>query len=790
MNCGGGVPCKTPRIRWPALGLALAAWQPVVGSAQTQVAQPADDSSALQEIVVTATRQPQTLDKVPISIAAYNQATLTDLNVQSIDDLSRLTPGITLSRNPFGNGDQSQISIRGISSSVGAATTGVYIDDTPVQVRNVGVTATNPYPAVFDLDRVEVLRGPQGTLFGSGAEGGAVRFITPTPSLTDYSVYARSEVSAIENGSENYEAGVAVGGPIIDNDLGFRLSGWYRHDGGYVDRIDYFTHTVDEPNANYRDTGVLHGSLRWEPLENLAISPSLYYQASDLNDSNVYWEQFSSGTRFQSAALGRQPASDHFYLPSVKVEWGAEYLHVISNTSYFSRNDHGVTDYTTADNTNLGSAINPAMFSYYPLPGETAASGYYTNLQNSFTQEVRLQSPNPDGRLNWVTGVFYHRESLTARELVTDPNTDIIATYGLGVPTSGTSILGPLLPGNGIFQQSETDIDKQIAGFAQVDYAIVPTLKATVGARVSRMEYDFQSTEAGPLAGGPASGSQTETPVTPHYGLSFQADPHDLYYASAGKGFRPGGGNSPIPLPLCGPSLALFGMKDVPSTYNSDNDWSYEIGAKNQLLGGRLSSDISAYHIDWRNIETQVTLNCGFSVNLNLGEAVSNGFDMMERFRVTDQFTLGLALGYDDAHYTRSIQTGVLASGAPALAIGKGDPLGQAPWMGTLTGDYRFNFFSQNGFIHFDYQYNSHDNTPLDRDIGSYDPDLPRPPAISVLNARVGFVRDKVEWALFGTNLTGDQPELVREHDALGDPLYRGMTIRPRTIGLQANTRF
>jgi iron complex outermembrane recepter protein len=789
MSCCGAVFSKTPRIRWPVLGLTLTMWQPLTGWAQSAGPQPVSNSLELQEIVVTATRQPQTLDKVPISIAAYSQSTLTDLNVLSIDDLSRVTPGITFTRNAFGNGDQSQISIRGISSSVGAATTGVYIDDTPVQVRNVGVTATNPYPAVFDLDRVEVLRGPQGTLFGAGAEGGAVRFITPTPSLTEYQTYARSEVSAIENGGENYEAGLAVGGPLVDNELGFRLSGWYRHDGGYIDRIDYFTHDVNQPNSNFKDTGVLHGSLRWEPLENLAISPSFYYQASDLNDANTYWEQFSSGTRYQNAALGAQPASDHFYLPSVKVEWGGDYVHVISNTSYFSRNDHGVNDYTTAENTNLGSGI-AAAFTYYPILGETEAQGFYANLQNSFTQEVRLQSPDPTARLNWVTGVFYHRESLTSREFVADPNTNVIASYGSTVPVSATSILGPLLPGNGVFEQSETDIDKQIAGFAQVDYTIVQNLKATVGARVSHVEYNFQSTEAGPIAGGPASGSDSETPVTPHYGLSFQADPHDLFYASAGKGFRPGGGNSPVPEPLCGPSLALFGLKDVPTTYNSDNDWSYEIGAKNQLLDGRISSDISAYHVVWHNIETQISLACGFNVNLNLGEAVSNGFDMAERFRVTDAFTLGLALGYDDAHYTRSIQTGVLPSGAPALAIGAGDPLGAAPWTGTLTGDYRFKIRSYDSFIHLDYQYSSHDDTPLDRDVGSYDPDIPRPPAVSVLNARVGFVRNGVEWALFGTNLTGDQPELVREHDALGDPLYRGITQRPRTIGIQANTRF
>jgi iron complex outermembrane recepter protein len=124
------------------------------------------------------------------------------------------------------------------------------------------------------------------------------------------------------------------------------------------------------------------------------------------------------------------------------------------------------------------------------------------------------------------------------------------------------------------------------------------------------------------------------------------------------------------------------------------------------------------------------------------------------------------------------------------LAIGAGDPLGQAPWTGTLTGDYRFTVSKWNSFIHLDYQYSSHDHTPLDSNIGSYDPNLPRTPAVSVLNARVGFTLDHVEWALFGTNLTGDHPEIEREHDSPTDPLYRGMTIRPRTIGLQANVRY
>ncbi len=789
MNCRRGYRPSLASVRATAFASTSLAALLAVTSASAQAAAPAGSSSTVGEVVITATRQPQFLSKVPVSVAAYTEKTLASLNVISIDDLSRITPGITFSRNAFGNGDQTLIAIRGISSSVGAATTGVYIDDAPVQVRNVGVTATNPYPAVFDLDRVEVLRGPQGTLFGAGAEGGAIRFITPTPSLTTYSVYGRAELSGIQNGGENTEAGLAVGGPIIQDVLGFRLSAWDRHDGGYIDRIDYFTHDVEQPDSNYKDTNVVHGELLWQPIANLSVTPSLYFQNSYLNDSNVYWEQFSSGGHYENASLGAQPSNDRFYLPSLKIEWGGANVHFISNTSYFTRNNHGVNDYTTADNTNIGCGIAPTC-SFYPLPGETQAGGHYSDLQSSYSQEFRLTSPDPNARFNWVVGAFFQHESLTSNMEVRDPNTDIIATYGYGVPTTGVSILGPLLPGNGLFASSETDTDQQLAGFAQVDLGITDKLKLTAGVRVSNTQYSYNSTAAGPVAGGPSSGHQTETPVTPHFGVSYQADPHDLYYFSASEGFRPGGGNSPIPAQLCASSLALFGLTNVPSTYNPDNVWSYELGAKNQFLDGRLQTEASAYHITWQNIQTAISLTCGFGVNLNLGQAESNGFDLAGRYRVNDALTVGWSLGYDDAYYTKTIQTGVQASGAPALAVKAGDPIGATPWTGTVSADYRFVVFNRNGFFHLDYQYSSHDSTALDAEAGTYDPNIPRPPAISNLNLRLGFDVHQVEWALFATNVTGDQPEITRLHDSPTDPLYTGITVRPRTFGLQASVRY
>ncbi len=176
---------------------------------------PAADTGELGEIVVTAQRRTERLQDVPMSIQAFSQEALDQQGIRSVDDLTRVAPGVTFIRNGMSssgnyNDEDSDISIRGIDSTAGAATTGIYVDDTPIQTRHLNFGTVNPYPALFDLERVEVLKGPQGTLFGAGSKGGTVRFITPEPSLTDYSGYARAEYGKIDGGGNNYEAGRRV----------------------------------------------------------------------------------------------------------------------------------------------------------------------------------------------------------------------------------------------------------------------------------------------------------------------------------------------------------------------------------------------------------------------------------------------------------------------------------------------------------------------------------------------------------------------------------------------------
>src|SRR5687768_6123236 len=228
------------RLRlWASVAAIALATNAAVARAQEEEATPEAENERENEIVVTATLRDEDLSRVPVSVSAYSQETMDQQGVRRVDDIAAKTPGVTLTRGDGRNAAAATISIRGIASTAGSATTGIYIDDTPIQVRSIGFSAYNPFPAVFDLERVEVLRGPQGTLFGAGSEGGTLRFITPRPDLNDIRAYGRAELATTEGGAESYELGGAVSVPLVTDKVAFRASGYFRRDGGYLDRVDF-----------------------------------------------------------------------------------------------------------------------------------------------------------------------------------------------------------------------------------------------------------------------------------------------------------------------------------------------------------------------------------------------------------------------------------------------------------------------------------------------------------------------------------------------------------------------
>ena len=229
----------------------------------------------------------------------------------------------------------------GISSSGGAGTTGIYIDDTPIQMRAVGFNPDDALPKTFDLDRVEILRGPQGTLFGSGSEGGTVRYIMNQPSVSKSSTYVRAELSSTRGGDPSAEAGVAHGGPLIDGVLGYRASVWFRRDGGWIDRIDPTTRAVVDSRANRGSTMAARLAFLWQPNDSVSVTPSVTYQNSRKHDQSTFWDAYSNVAtgQFNNASPERIPTPDEYYLPALKVEWEVGKTRVISNTSYYHRNE-------------------------------------------------------------------------------------------------------------------------------------------------------------------------------------------------------------------------------------------------------------------------------------------------------------------------------------------------------------------------------------------------------------------------------------------------------------------
>ncbi len=781
-------------------------------------------ASGIQEIVVTATRRQERLEDVPISVTALSQETMDQQGLRSIDDVTRLTPGITFQRNGTSNNyndEGSDINIRGIDSSAGASTTGIYINDTPIQSRHIGFGSVNAFPQLFDLDRVEVLRGPQGTLFGAGAEGGVVRFITPSPSLTKDSGNVRSEVGFTRKGAPSYEESVAAGGPLVDEVLGFRVSVSYRRDGGYVDRVAYdapvqnadgsfsaapaYTRTV-RTNSNWQETRSVRGELKWAVNDRLSISPSLYYQKLQVNDTGVYWPNLSDPKSdvYRNGNRLANPSTDPFWLAAVKVDWDLGFGQLTSNTSFYHRDQHSVSDYTQYLRI---SFLNDT----YPSSPADAGTAPFEDKQNNIYQEFRIASKDESARITWNGGVFYSHLNENVGETISDPTIDgEFAAQNGGLPLC-TGYLGYPCP-NGLLYQGSTDrvVDKQVALFGEAAVTIVDTLKVTLGARVARVDFAGVTTNGGAFTGGPPqtfSGSGSEKPVTPKGVVTWQPDRDDLYYVSAAKGYRVGGINVGTGT-ICGNDLASIGipagadgLHHVPGQYSSDSLWSYELGAKNTLLERRLQINSSLFWIDWKNIQQNVYLpTCGEQFVANLGHVVSRGGDIDAQFRPLDALTLSFTAAYTDAKYSKASCAGTLkfngtncgADPATGFAtiVREGDRLPGAPWTFLTSAEYVMPFWKDRSpYVRADFQYLKAQTALLptqDPNNGLNDVTIPGLPVNKNLNVRAGFRWSGLDLSVFANNVTDTHTQnyLSRDIAEPSDPQYFARGVRPRTLGI------
>lgn len=759
-------------------------------SARADVQQQEGPIADISQITVTATRRPESIDRVPLSVAAYDQTTLQQLGAKGIADIANATPGVWF-RPSFE--DTTVIALRGIHSVIGAATTGVYIDDTPVQVRNLGAgdQATNVYPQLFDLERVEVLRGPQGTLFGAGSEGGNIRFITTQPSLTQFTGHARSEFAVTEQGAPSYEAGAAMGGPIAPDTLGFRIGAYGRRQGGYLDRAPYPGEITTQRNINSTDVLALNAAAAWSPLSGLLITPGVFYQREHRDDNSQYWANISQpgAAQFRTGFAIAQPGTDRFALPGIRLQWELDGATIYSNSSYLDRTRDGVGDYTFI--------LNEVLSGNYSLAGNVTApqTTAFANSQRVFTQELRVQSPNDRGRLTWTAGAFYQAARQGASEVIYAPNLgDVtLALYRASV----SQVFGTgLLPGNIEYFGFDTSRDTQLSLFGETDLRVTASLQATAGLRVSRLLSSYTNAQGGPINGGSSSGAgeQRETAATPKFGLSYDLGRDWVVYALAAEGFRPGGGNPPVSVTRCANDLRSLGLTRSPASYQADSVWNYEVGSKHATADGRLEFSTSAYYIRWRAIQQSVYLpECGMQYAANLGLAVSKGFDLQLRSRPLaglPGFSVGGALGYDDARYSKTVYGSELSAGAPAVLVAAGERLNAAPWQFCLNTSYVFSLLAgYQIYTHADYAYSSSYGTGNSNDVG-YDPIVDSVSQMRLASARVGLRRDGWDLALFVKNIGDSHDTLWARRTVVSSQLLQRETFSPRTSGVSLNVTF
>ncbi|MCO8031280.1 TonB-dependent receptor [Brevundimonas diminuta] len=713
---------------------AIAFAEPAQAQASTQAQAPAQDTSVLDEIIVTATRRNLRLSDVPLSIQAISGADLERQGAVNFADYGRTVAGVSFIDAGPG---RSQIFIRGVSTGGDVdtgkeSTVGVYIDETPVTEGS-----SQPDLKLYDIDHIEVLRGPQGSLYGSGSLGGTVRVLTNQPDFNGVSSYIQALGSSTHEGGSNGAVNGWVNLPINDK-LALRAVAYTLHNDGFLD--NGFSGARD---INDEDTYGGRLALRFQPTEALNVVLTGLYQRSDIGAYNRVTDHFPDLVIDQSAP---EPSIDQHSIVNVKVDWDLGFARLTSSTSHFDRRRRFENDIDYFLEAGFGIPRG-----YSPLTYEAATT----------SQELRLAS-NGEGRLQWVAGAFYlHRD---------DGFNQTINI--LGTPPAAT-------PGGNLYYADTRLSTEQLAGFGEVSYDLSAALTATVGLRVSRTNRDTLSVRDGPALGGRSeiSGDFDETSTTPKFNLSFKPNENSLFYVQAAKGFRIGGINPG--LPPCGAGCVV----PIGDTFGSDTLWNYEAGAKLNLLDRRLNVTAAAFYIDWTDIQLNVSRGDGFNGFMNAGDATTSGFEVEASGRISEHFRLGGQVTFTDAQLEN------LAPGVMGVAA-EGDRLPDvARWNAAANAEWGTAVFD-NGYVYVrgDFQYVG------DRVSSLGVASLPLE-AYTLVNLRVGLEMGGFEGAIFVTNLTDERAELSRSQVAGvrdGSPIvFDRYTVNvPRTAGVSLSRRF
>jgi len=768
---------------------------PVAANAEA----PAGQTGGLEEIIVTATRREASVQNVPISIQAFGKDELAQGYIKSIDDIAALTPGLQFAVPVAFTSAFTTISIRGLNTNAGPPTVGLYLDDTVISSRLSGYTNLgNVYPVVWDLDRVEVLRGPQGTLFGAGAESGTVRFISNQPNLTESSGLVRGELSSIEGGGLGYVTAAAYGAPIVPDELGYRVSVWNEQDGGWVNRINPITGELVAKNANVMDKFAAKAALAFK-VGNFLVTPAVYTQNNHQDDAPRFYAAFSDAQAgsFNNGVLLPETWTDKWTLPSIKLEGQLPFADLTGVASYLWRSANEILDESSFVCPGLQSPPGSGIFGC----GNPMGPGYPTSYSQTaytptglsvraYTTEVRLASNATDSRFAWVAGLYW--EHRVQRDFQSDYDEYAYPQY------FGTSPPCSQLQCAIIQDEHELFKDVQTAAYAQTDFKITDKLTFTAGVRAAHITVNgADTTGISKLSGQPpyAPFSSADNPVTWRGGLSYQIDHDNLVYTSFSEGFRPGGGNAEVP----NTSGPCAGVPQVQGTYSPDTVHSFEVGAKDTFLNTRLQVNTSVFYNKWDNIQQYVGESCGpYAYSTNAGDAVSDGFDLQLRALLTSQLRADVSVGYVNAYYSKSGYLPGSPPGPSTIIVAQGDKVGilpqvNAPWNASAALNYEWPL-ANGDKVHLwaNTIYTSQNPGPFitqNTEINGYPLAAPNP-ATHLYNARAGYTIKKVDLTFFINNIANNTPALSKYQGIPSSNLISYTTFQPRTIGVTANISF
>lgn len=764
------------------------------------------------EVTVTAMKREDTVGSTPVSITAPTGEVLRERGVESIEEVAANVAGFSVQN--LGPG-QSQVAMRGVSSGQIARDqpgvkeqVGAYLDESVISL-----SLFTPDLDLFDLARVEVLRGPQGTLFGSGSLSGTVRYITNQPELGLTKVFGELGVSTVTGGNQGANAKVGVNAPLGGN-AALRVAGYYNRFAGYMDAVQ--PNLSVKSDVNTGDRIGIRAAVEVAPNDRVIITPRIVYQRvkmdgwNRIDAFNILANPYTT-TRPKVTLDDRkqftqvdEPYTDKFFLGDLNVKLNFGNVDLTSVTSYTHRDILVVRDATALTASITGGTIGLPESIYTinaPLDDATVAQGW--------TQELRLSGGKD--KFKWVAGGFY---SDTRRDY---GQSLLVAGFQQksGIPTQGLRAPKDVL----FFSDLHYKL-RQFALFGEGTLSLTDKFTVTAGLRYYHFNEDkdqifdgiFGNDDNGTkLVSQP--GSTKADGVAPRFIASYKVSDATTLNAQVSRGFRLGGINDPLNVPLCTPQdLVTFGGRD---SWNDEKAWNYEIGSKSRILGGRGSVNVSAFYVDISDLQVIVTAgSCSSRLVFNVPKARSVGGEAELTLEPSDNFDFSLSGSYTDATL-RSTLTSTAPNGTVTVVSGiqEGRRLPSVPkfqmaaaatfrqlitgrFVGYVTGTYQhigsrytqvgdedpgFGRVNINSFA---------PNTiggPLTQNTFTFDPLLP---AYDIVSLRLGVRHDDWDVALYVNNLTDERALLALDRERGLRARVGYLTNQPRTFGLTARFDF